>query len=124
MFLFYVFVYIYLFTVHSLSKRYSKKLIPQWAIQSNQENRMSDSLALSDVMGSESNEWLHNPWIHRFLFQNVQDFIFTVRCTDYLLSCKSVCLVLVCGVCVCMVCCLTAGLLGVSPPSSDSNQRR
>ena len=62
MFLFYVFVYIYLFTVQSLSKRYSKKLIPQWAIQSIQENRMSDSLALSDVMGSESNEWLHNPW--------------------------------------------------------------
>ena len=56
------FIY-YLSTAHSSFPRYSKKRIPQgFKIPSPQENRMSDSLALSDVMGSESNEWLHNPW--------------------------------------------------------------
>ena len=38
------FIY-YLFTAHSIFTRYSKKLIPQWVIQSNQENRTSYSLA-------------------------------------------------------------------------------
>ncbi len=71
-----------------------QKTDPARVIQSTPEISHVRQHLLSDVMGSGRKELRHNPWIHRFLFQDicreVQDHIFTVLRTDYLSCCKSV----------------------------------
>ncbi len=71
-----------------------QKTDPARVIQSTPEISHVRQHSLSDVMGSGRKELRHNPWIHRSLFQDicqaVQDHIFTVLRTDYLLYCTSV----------------------------------
>ena len=86
-------------------------------------------------MGSGRKELRHNPWIQRWLFQVschvVEDSISTVQHTAYLSFCRAVRLVSVLSVLflwmflvLWMYVGMIADSLGVSPPSSDSNQRR